>query len=323
MSVYLPLALVFVAVMAATFAVAFGVEALRVRRHRKSLAERLENLQAEANREIPGLDVRRSLADATPLMQALAGRFPGVLSIGLVLEQADLTWTVQRFLVLSAGFAVGFGIVAYFLGGSLLVAAAGVAFGALLPYLYVRRARARRLRRFEELLPEAIDLMGRALRAGHPFTAGIKLVGEESAPPVSTEFERLFEEQRFGLPLPDALLGLADRISSLDVRIFITAVLIQREVGGNLAEVLDKLGYTIRERFRIRREIRTRTAQGRMTGYLLAVLPFAAGALLFAINPHYMMPLFKETLGHILIAAALILQMIGFFWIKKIVDIEV
>ncbi len=322
MSVYLPLGLIFIAVMVGTLALAFGLEQLRMRRHRRSLAERLDDLQGEVAQG-PGIDVRRRAGNSTPLVAALAGRFPGLLSIGLMLEQADLSWTVQTFLVLSAGFALGLGTVLLLLGRSVLVGAIGAAVGSLLPFLYVRHARGKRMRRFEELLPEGIDLMGRALRAGHPFTAGIKLVGEESAPPVSTEFQRLFEEQRFGMPLPDALLGLADRIPSLDVRIFITAVLIQREVGGNLAEVLDKLGYTIRERFRIRREIRTRTAQGRMTGYLLAVLPFAAAALLFTINPHYMMPLFKERLGHVMIAFALILQMIGFVWIKKIVDIDV
>ena len=323
MTGFLPIILVFLAVMAGTVAIALGLEALRGGRNRRSLAERLDTLTAEARGEAPGIDVTRARANLAPLVQALSRRFPRLQALPLMLEQADLSWTVQTFLVLTVGFAVGVGLVALLATRSVTVGAIGTAFGAFLPYLHVSRARGRRMRRFEQILPEAIDLMGRALRAGHPFTAGIKLVGEESAPPVSSEFERVFEEQRFGLPLPDALLGLADRVPTLDVRIFITAVLIQREVGGNLAEVLDKLAYTIRERFRIRREIRTRTAQGRMTGYLLAALPIATGLLLTALNSAYMMPLFKERLGHVMIAVALILQLIGFIWIKKIVDIDV
>ncbi len=323
MTDYLPIILVFVAVMSGTVAIAFGLEALRGRRNRQSLAERLETLTAQARGEAPGIDVTRARANLAPLVQALTQRFTALQAVALMLEQADLRWTVQTFLVLSVGFAVGLGLVGLLATRSLLAGAIATGIGAILPYLRASRARAKRMARFEQLLPEAIDLMGRALRAGHPFTAGIKLVAEEAAPPVSSEFRRLFEEQRFGLPLPDALLGLADRVPSLDVRIFITAVLIQREVGGNLAEVLDKLGYTIRERFRIRREIRTRTAQGRMTGYLLAALPFATGVLLTALNSAYMMPLFKEKMGHAMIAVALILQAIGFLWIRKIVDIEV
>jgi tight adherence protein B len=140
---------------------------------------------------------------------------------------------------------------------------------------------------------------------------------------VRTEFRTVFEEQKFGLPLEESLLGLADRIDLVDIRIFVTAILVQRDVGGNLAEILDKISYTIRERFMIQRQIRVYTAQGRMTGYLLAVLPIIMGVLIYMLNAEYMSILFTEPVGRFLIAGALVLQVIGFIVIRRIVDIEV
>ena len=163
---------------------------------------------------------------------------------------------------------------------SFLIAFHSRSLGAVLPTLYVRWRRNRGLYQFEEMLPESMDLVGRALRAGHPLSAGLKMAADDGAEPVASEFRRVFEEQRFGLPLQDSLLGMADRINLVDVRILVTAILIQREVGGNLAEILDNLSAVIRARFTIRRQIKVYTAQGRMTGYLLALLPF----LLFALS---------------------------------------
>jgi tight adherence protein B len=195
--------------------------------------------------------------------------------------------------------------------------------GAALPTLYVRWKKNRRLGLFEELLPEAIDLVGRALRAGHPLSSGFKMAADDGPEPVASEFRRVFEEQRFGLPLQDSLLGMADRVNIVDTRILVTAILIQREVGGNLAEILDNLSTVIRARFTIRRQIRVYTAQGRMTGYLLALLPFMLFGLLYMINPEYMSVLFTDPIGKILVGVALMLQIAGFFWIRKIVNIEI
>ncbi len=143
--------------------------------------------------------------------------------------------------------------------------------------------------------------MGRALRAGHPLTAGFKMAADDGSEPVSGEFRRVFEEQRFGLPLQDSLLGMADRVNLVDVRILVTAILIQREVGGNLAEILDNLAAVVRARFTIRRQLRVYTAQGRMTGYLLAALPLILFSLLYMLNPGYMSILFTDPIGKILI----------------------
>ncbi|MGH7549943.1 MAG: type II secretion system F family protein, partial [Gemmatimonadota bacterium] len=192
-----------------------------------------------------------------------------------------------------------------------------------LPYMYVRRRKTKRLRAFEEYFPEAIDLLGRAIRAGHAFSTGLQMVADESPQPIGMEFRRVFEEQKFGLSLEDSLLALADRIELLDMRIFVTAVLIQREVGGNLAEILDKISYTIRERFTIERQVRVYTAQGRFTGYLLAALPLGVGFLIYMLNREYMTILWERPVGRLLIAVAVVLQVIGFFIIRKIINIKI
>jgi tight adherence protein B len=193
----------------------------------------------------------------------------------------------------------------------------------MLPNLYVRRRRRKRFNAFEEMLPEAIDLVGRALRAGHPLTAGFKMAADDGAEPVAGEFRRIFEEQRFGLPLQESLLGMADRVDLVDVRILVTAILIQREVGGNLAEILDNLAEVVRARFTIRRQLRVFTAQGRMTGYLLAALPLILFSILYMLNPGYMSIMFTDPIGKILIAVAVSMQFIGLLWIRKIINIEI
>jgi tight adherence protein B len=176
---------------------------------------------------------------------------------------------------------------------------------------------------FEEMLPDAIDLVGRALRAGHPLSAGFKMAADDGPDPVAGEFRRIFEEQRFGLPLQDSLLGMADRVNIVDVRILVTAILIQREVGGNLAEILDNLSTVVRARFTIRRQIRVYTAQGRMTGYLLSALPIILFLVLYTINAQYMSILFTDPIGKILVGVAVSMQFIGFLWIRKIIKIEI
>jgi tight adherence protein B len=218
---------------------------------------------------------------------------------------------------------VGLGIAAFLVTGKMMVAVPATVLGTLLPYFYVRRRIKKRLAAFEEHLPDAIDLMGRAIRAGHPLSSGLKMVADEAAEPIAGEFRRVFEEQRFGMPFDDTLLGLADRVPLVDTRILVTAVLIQREVGGNLAEVLDKISYVIRERFQIRRQLRTYTAQGRLGGAVLGCLPIVLGSAFFVLNPDYMMTLFREPIGHLMMGAAAVMQTIGYLWIRQITNIEI
>jgi tight adherence protein B len=191
------------------------------------------------------------------------------------------------------------------------------------PFLVLKVKRRRRLNAFEEQFPEALDLIARALKAGHAFATGLKMVADELAEPVGPEFRKTFDEQNFGLPLKDALDNLTDRIPLLDVRFFATAVMIQRETGGNLSEILENLGHVVRERFKILRQVRVYTAHGRLTGYVLLGLPAFLGVALMFINPDHMNLLFRERLGQQMLMAAIVMQFVGYMWIKKVIKIEV
>jgi tight adherence protein B len=194
---------------------------------------------------------------------------------------------------------------------------------AIGPYVYLRMKRKARLARFAAVLPDAIDLMGRALRAGHAVTAAIEMVAREIADPVGTEFRRVFEEQNFGLPLREALLNLARRVPVPDLHFLVTAMLVQKETGGNLAEVLDKAGQVIRERSKLLGQLRIYTAQGRMTGWILGLLPFIIFAAMNFINPSYTHAMLDDPTGRHWILAGLALMTIGVWMIRRIVDIKV
>ena len=193
---------------------------------------------------------------------------------------------------------------------------------APLPYAYVRFAANRRFRKLEEQFPQAVDLIAVSLRAGHAFTTGLLMVAEEVADPLGAEFRLLYDQQNYGKPLPDVLKGLADRVPLLDVRIFVTAVLTQRETGGNLAEVLDKLSALIRERFNIRRQVKVVSAHGRMTGWVLVALPPVVALALFFVAPDHVMTLIRDPIGLQLTAGAVVLQVAGTLAIRRIVNIE-
>jgi tight adherence protein B len=195
--------------------------------------------------------------------------------------------------------------------------------GLMIPFGYASFLRSKRFQKFEELFPEAIDTLARAVRAGHAFTTALELIAGEMAEPVAGEFRKLFEEQKFGLPVRDALLNLAERIPIVDVKFFVTAVMLQRETGGNLAEILDNLSYVIRERFKIQRQVRVYTAQGRLTMLLLMALPPIIILVMEVMNPDFIKPLFYDSIGHVLIVVGVIMQTIGFFLIRKIIQIQV
>jgi tight adherence protein B len=192
----------------------------------------------------------------------------------------------------------------------------------LAPYAYVRRAAHARLRAFEEIFPDAISLMARALRAGHALTTTLSMVADEVQEPVKSEFRALSEQHQYGLPLPQVLRTFARRIPAIDVRFFVTAVLTQRETGGNLAEVLDNLGTVTRDRSRVRQQLRVLTAQGRMTGWILAALPLVLGGILYLFNPVHVNAFVKDPLGLRMLEAALVLEAIGAVLIQKIVSVE-
>lgn len=199
---------------------------------------------------------------------------------------------------------------------------AAVAAGVI-PLLYVAVKRHRRLRQFEEHFPEALDLLNRAIRAGHAFTTGLGMIATEAPEPISGEFRTTFEEQNFGLPLRDALQNLADRVPLIDVRFFVTALMIQKETGGNLSEILDNLAHVIRDRFRIYREVRVKSAHGKLTAAILIALPPLMVFAISIVNPPYMHILYADRIGPPILWGAAIWQIIGSALLWKIIHIEV
>ena len=242
-----------------------------------------------------------------------------------LLEQGGSKWSTQKLVNISllavvAGWAVAWLVLPLqFHKVSYLVA---VACGAL-PLVYIIRQRNARMRRFEELFPESLEFVARSMRAGHAFSVSLEMIQREFQEPLAGEFRRTFEEHNLGLPLDEALQKLAQRIPSLDVHFFVSAVLLQKRTGGNLSEILDKLAYVIRERFKLRGRIRAISAHGRMTGAALTCIPIAVAVIMFYTNPDYVKFFFLDDVGNIMLGAAVALQIIGYTIIKQIVKIEV
>jgi tight adherence protein B len=323
-SIWVPALVAFLTVALGTISLVFLWEWIQENARKRNMVDHLRSLVNEPFAGSgQGSNVFRSAVMQSPWLRPIISRVPQLRDAEFMLQQAGITWSLQTLFILSIGMALGLGSMTLIATRSVLVSLIATMTGAMLPIMYVRRRRTKRLNNFEEFLPESIDLVGRALRAGHPLSAGFKMVADDGPEPVAGEFRRVFEEQRFGLPLQDSLLSLSDRINLVDVRILVTAILIQREVGGNLAEILDNLSAVVRARFTIRRQIRVYTAQGRMTGYLLSMLPLIIFGILYTLNAKYMSILFTDPVGKILVGVALSMQLVGFIWIKKIIKIEI
>jgi tight adherence protein B len=239
------------------------------------------------------------------------------------IDQSGMKVSLSGVLVIAVGLAGLLGLVGVMVARSRWGMPIGAALGFALPFVVLNVKRGRRLRAFEEQFPEGLDLIARALKAGHAFATGLKMVADEMPDPVGPEFRKTFDEQNFGLPLKDALDNLTHRMPLLDVRFFATAVLIQRETGGNLSEILENLGHVVRERFKILRQVRVYTAHGRFTGYVLLALPAVLCIALSFINPEHMNLLFRERIGQYMLLGALGMQTMGYLWIKQVIKIEV
>jgi tight adherence protein B len=312
------------AVFALAFGVVFGAYWLFVvgpeTRAERALRKRLQPQQTSA---------RAALAKGKD-------RFSAVTLIDRTLGRSRSLVEPVRKLIVSSGARVTIGSVllgCIFLGlvtavavfhfsRSIMLAVTVALIGAWLPIALLRHKAARRLAAIEEQFPEAMDLMARALRAGHALTATFQVVGEEVPDPAGAEFRQLFEQQNYGMSLPDALQAFAHRSPILDARFFVTALLTQRETGGNLSEVLDNLAFVIRERFKVKRQVRVMSAHGRITGWVLGCLPIAVGLILFTISPAQMRVLVDDPLGVYMVVAALILEVVGVVAIRKIVNVE-
>ena len=256
-------------------------------------------------------------------LDVLLQRWNGFHRLRLLASQAESTWSVPVVMAISAGCGgVGFVISYYFLGEWMVAIAVGL--GSLfLPFLYLNILRGRRLKRFNQALPDALDLITRALRAGHSISAAIEIVGQEAAEPVRTEFREVYRRQNFGLPHREALLELASRVPSQDLQFVITAMLVQKETGGNLVDTLDRTAAVVRDRIRIQGEVRTYTAQGRMTGYILTALPIIMFFLINLVNHGYARVLVDDPTGRKLIYTGAAGMVLGGLMIRKIVNIKV
>jgi tight adherence protein B len=246
-------------------------------------------------------------------------------SVEQALETANLRWGASG-LVHRCGYAflATFAVVTLPTGNRQPVLALGAsALAACVPYYYVRRKAANRVAQFEQQFPDCLEFISRSMRAGHAFSVSLEMVFKEFSDPLAAEFRRIFEEQNLGQPLEIVLKKLANRVPSMDAQFFVSAVLLQKRTGGNLAELLDKLAHIIRERFKLRARIRAVSAQGLMSGRILASIPFAVGVLMFMINPQYARFFIDDPMGHQLLAGALGMQLVGYLIILKIVKIEV
>ncbi len=267
--------------------------------------------------------LRDEVLSKIPAFDSYLRRSERVSELQKTLAQGNIDARAGNFLMLCAISAIVLAGIAYLAGGNILFGWVGALLGFFIPYAYASHMRTKRFQKFEEKFPEAIDTLARAVRAGHAFTTALEMIANEVAEPVAGEFRQLFEEQKFGLPVRDALMNLTERVPLVDVKFFVTAVMLQRETGGNLAEILDNLSYVIRERFKILRQVRVHTAQGRLTMVLLMALPPTIVVIMRLINPGFIQPLFADPLGHALIVGGITLQTMGYFVIRKIIRIQV
>jgi tight adherence protein B len=316
---------VFLAVFVAVVALLYAVTMASSKEVKQTLA-RLDAISFSHRAEGDGetLDVRRDeLLSTLPWLNRLLESVAVTSRLRLVLKQADLNWTVGRLVLIAAAAAVATGYLVYLRTGATLLAFLLAVLAGSLPFIYVLQKRSSRFGKFEQGLPEALDLMVAAIRAGHSFNSAMGMAAQESPEPIKSEFRQCFDEQTFGLDLRTAMSNLSFRVPTQDVRIIVTAVLIQKDTGGNLTEILDKVAYLIRERFRLQRQIRVHTAQGRMTGWILSVLPVALGVALYLINPEQMSILWKRPIGLKMLYGAIVMIITGGLIIRKIVRLRV
>lgn len=327
MGIYIIIGLITLGVAGAIFAVS-----LIFMNDNEKLDDRLADLTRNGGRgnvgavEGPQSSILRSPLEEAPnvienQLQSLVKTF----NVRKLIEQSGLTLTVPNFLMMTLGIGVGVSVIGMLLLPAKMMFAAPLAGlgSAFLPYMYVMFVRGRRLKKFATQLPGALDLMAQAMRAGQSLPAGIQLVGEQVPEPLGPEFHTAYEQQNLGSTIIDSLEQMCDRIPDLDLRFFATAVTLQRQTGGDLAEILDKIGKLIRERFKIKGMIQALTGEGRISGAVLLGMPPILFAVMLKLNYKYVMKLFEEPLGHQMLAVAIVMQIVGALWIKKIINIKV
>jgi len=292
---------------------------------RKRLRQRLSDalLHSAHTEDIEVLLARNELMSEIPWVNRALLNMQASLHLKKMLDQADLHIAPSRLLMFSAMAAILAALAVSVVTPSILMMLGGAIIAGSVPFLHVWWKRKKRFEDFLEQLPDTLELMSRALSAGHAFSEALHMVSQEMPEPTATEFRKCYEEQNLGLSLKLALENLMQRIPLLDLRICVTAVLIQRETGGNLAEVLEKVAYTIRERFRIMGDLKTLTTSSRLSAWLLCGLPIFVACAVTVMNPEYMSVLWYDPRGHYLIVSAILMQITGMFIVRKILDIKI
>ena len=313
---------VFFGILLLSFTIAYYLT--RPRTAKKSIVKRLNVIHRPPNSaDIDLIELSQDKRGRMEELSAALERFRFSRHVAKVILYAGREDSVGKILLISAAIAMGAALACHFLGGPLVLMALAAAVGAMLPYVWLLMKKGKRLGQFNQALPDAIELMARALRAGHSSGSAIEIIAEQSPQPLAGEFAHCFQQQKFGIPFRDALLELAERVPSNDLHFLVTAILVQKETGGDLIQILERTMTVIRERVRIEGEVKSYTAQGRLTGWILAAMPLVMLGLINVFSPGYTHVLFVDPLGIKLLYAGVVLIAIGAATIRKIVDVKV
>jgi tight adherence protein B len=295
-------------------------------KYRQMVEKRLKQLAQERGVEASKREIqliKDELLSGIPPIQRVLLRFEVFNRLQTLLRQADMETNASKFTAFSLSAGLLIGTIAFIFTTSVFVMLTSLIAVTVAPLLYALRRRQKRFQTFLEQLPDALELMVRSLQAGHSFSSALQMVATEMPDPIAHEFGKAYEEQNLGLNIKIALENLVERVPIVDLKMCVTAVLIQREIGGNLAEVLQNISHMIRERFRIQGEIRVKSAQARLSGYIVSALPFFLFFWINVVNPNYMKSLYEHPFGFYILGGAMVMQVIGWLIIRKIVDIEV
>ncbi|NIE57722.1 MULTISPECIES: type II secretion system F family protein [unclassified Burkholderia] len=290
----------------------------------RRIESRIRSMSAGGNVQQERLSIlkKRMLDESKPFDRLLL-RMPRVHRLDLVIQQSGLDWTLPKLIMLSAVFAAFAWLALSFATLPQLAALPVALFAGCLPMMYVMRCRGKRMRKLERQLPDICDMIARALRSGHSFTSTLGMVGDEFPDPMGGEFRVTFDEVNYGVSLHDALMNLVTRVPVQDLRYFVIAVLIQRETGGNLAELLDSIAALIRERFKLFDKVRVLSAEGRLSAWILGLLPFGTAAVMALLNREFLSVLWEDPAGIRMVGMMLVSMLFGLFWIRRIVRIRV
>lgn len=290
---------------------------------KKAIRRRLNSLTFSED-ENEAIDLRRKVMySEVPWLNRVLSSLRWVERIQRLLEQSGTTYPLGFFILLSILLLIGGFLVGSLITSNYLVLFPGAAFLGVMPFLYIYLKKKERMNKFQRQLPDALDLLARSLKAGHAFSGGLKMVADEMGDPIGHEFDNTLNEINFGVGVPEALKNLSNRVDCVDLNFFVISIIIQRDTGGNLAEILENIAYLIRERFKLYGRVRVLAGEGKLSAIILVALPFLLAFVLSLINPEYIGTLIKDPIGHVFIGIGLVMMIIGIFTMSKMIKIKV